>query len=72
MAGGGASNAATSRSPVRLEDFGAEGGMRWTRILRLCGLCLLGWEHRECQEGILRIPWWAARAVRRAYREASW
>ena len=46
--------------------------MRWTRILRLCGLCLLGWEHRECQEGILRIPWWAARAVRRAYREASW
>ncbi len=44
--------------------------MRWTRIVRVCGLCLLGWDHRECQERTLRVPWWAEKALLRAYREA--
>ncbi len=34
------------------------------------GLCLLGWDHRECQERTLRVPWWAARALERAIQEA--
>ena len=44
--------------------------MSRTRTVRVCGLCLLGWDHRECQERTLWVPWWAARAIRRAIREA--
>ncbi len=44
--------------------------MSQIRTVRNCGLCLLGWEHRECQERTLRVPWWAARAMRRAIRGA--
>ena len=43
---------------------------RWTRTVRICGLCLLEGKHRECQEVTLRIPWWAERVLRRAYLEA--
>ncbi len=32
---------------------------------------LLGWDHTECQERTLRVPWWAARALERAVRGAS-
>ncbi len=44
--------------------------MSWTRTGRVRGLFLLGWDHRECQEVSLRVPWWAEKALRRAYLEA--
>lgn len=40
--------------------------MTWTRLLTVCGLCLMGWEHDACVEVRLRVSWRAARAVRRA------
>ena len=44
--------------------------MSRTRPVRVCGLCLLGWDHLECQERTLRVPWWAARVLERAIWEA--
>ncbi len=44
--------------------------MRWRRPVKLCGLCLMEWEHEDCQEITLWVPWWAANAVHRAYLEA--
>ena len=44
--------------------------MSRTRTVRDGGLRLLGWDHTECQERTLRVPWWAARAVMQAIREA--
>ena len=44
--------------------------MTWSRTVRICGLCLLEWKLEECQEVSLRVPWWAEKALRRAYLEA--
>ncbi len=46
------------------------GVLSRTRSVRVCALCLLGWNHRECEERVLRVPWWAARVLERAIREA--
>lgn len=41
------------------------------RPVKICGLCILEWDHRECQETTFWIPWWAEKALRRAYLEAK-
>ena len=45
--------------------------MGWSRTVRLCGLCLLGWEHRECVDMALKVLWWCERALRQAIKGAG-